>query len=58
MIKRIFIWVLALSIIIAVWKVSGGNLGVAAANAWDFASNVLNITSNWVLTLWDHVNPF
>lgn len=56
MLRRIIIWSFWLSIIIAIWKVSGGDLGAAATNAWHFAVRLLDTTSDWLLTIWNNVN--
>lgn len=58
MVKKILTWIVVLSIALAIWKASGGNIGVAATNAWDWAVNVLDMTSDWALTFWNNINPF
>lgn len=44
------------AIVLAVWKVSGGNLGAFVIGTWDnVVYPVLDMTSTWLITLWNAI---
>lgn len=53
MIMKILKWVLIATIVFAIYKIVGGDLGEAMSAFLDFLYNLLDRTSDWVVSAWN-----
>ncbi len=41
---------------LAVWKITGGDIGGLLSNILAFVLNVVNVASDWVVDIWNTAN--
>lgn len=55
MLMKIVKWLVIATVVFAIYKIVGGNLGLAMTAFFDFLYDVVDRTSDWAVTVWNNL---